>query len=101
MVLYYKIFGVIIVGYCYILTNTATTRRFSTIHYSRRSMHLSLGATIHSMDYCADDIVIFSPAGDIGNFDNLRVGVICPQKKNIYPLCCKEELLQDEMFDST
>lgn len=109
MVQYYKFFGVL-VG-C--ITNTIITGRFSTIYravtsarnyymYSRKYVHQTLGATASALEYCADDIVIFSPGGNnVGNnIDNLRVGVICPQRKNIYPLCCKEELVQDENFDA-
>ena len=100
----------------YILIKAVVRKRFSTnirkekfpINFRKISLpsrfkghnaSYKLWGTVHSLDFSADDVVIYSPIGDIKNdVDNLRIGVVCPHRKIIYPLCCKEEEVQVDEF---
>ena len=101
----------------YILIKAVVIKRFSTInirkekfainfrkislpsHFKGHNASYKLWGTVHSLDFSADDVVIYSPIGDIKNdVDNLRIGVVCPHRKIIYPLCCKEEEVQVDEF---
>lgn len=109
-----KIFIFLIIFY--ILIKAVVRKRFSTnirkekfaINFRKISLpsrfkghnaSYKLSGTVHSLGFSADDVVIYSPIGDIKNdVDNLRIGVVCPHRKIIYPLCCKEEEVQVDEF---